>query len=220
MASKPWQGLFENNRRIRSKLPSANLQVTCAPASCSLAPQNPSQLHNNRSLINKHCWPLRFDMTANYQVKNATWIQYSSLATASAQQCNTCYRRDGTIASRSINRENNIEALAIFKKIQIALGSPNIYEFYGGAKKNELQWKKWTRTCATFPPLKVKTRKFSGRFTLQSCKSTARKCTRKCAEVWPIVVFHSSGQGHPMTVFCKISVRKSKFCLEFSFWLG
>ena len=146
MASKPWQGLFENNRRIRSKLPSANLQVTCAPASCSLAPQNPSQLHNNRSLINKHCWPLRFDMTANYQVKNATWIQYSSLATASAQQCNTCYRRDGTIASRSINRENNIEALAIFKKIQIALGSPNIYEFYGGAKKNELQWKKWTRT--------------------------------------------------------------------------
>ena len=135
MASKPWQGLFENNRRIRSKLPSANLQVTCAPASCSLAPQNPSQLHNNRSLINKHCWPLRFDMTGNYQVKNATWIQYSSLATASAQQCNTCYRRDGTIASRSINRENNIEALAIFKKIQIALGSPNTYEFYGGAKK-------------------------------------------------------------------------------------
>ena len=59
---------FENNRRIGSKLPSANLQVTCAPASCSLAPQNPSQLHNNRSLINKHCWPLRFDMTANYQV--------------------------------------------------------------------------------------------------------------------------------------------------------
>ena len=113
MASKPWQGLFENNRRIRSKLPSANLQVTCAPASCSLAPQNPSQLHNNRSLINKHCWPLRFDMTANYQVKNATWIQYSSLATASAQQCNTCYRRDGTIAS------------------------PNIYEVYGGAKKKK-----------------------------------------------------------------------------------
>ena len=46
---------FENNRRIRSKLPSANLQVTCAPVPCSLAPQNPSQLHNNRSLINKHC---------------------------------------------------------------------------------------------------------------------------------------------------------------------
>ena len=59
---------FENNRRIPSKLPSANMQATCAPASCSLAPQNPSQLHNNRSLINKHCCPLRFDMTANYQV--------------------------------------------------------------------------------------------------------------------------------------------------------
>ena len=42
---------FENNRRIRSKLPTANLQVACAPASCSLASQNPSQLHNNRSLI-------------------------------------------------------------------------------------------------------------------------------------------------------------------------
>ena len=87
-------------------------------------------------------------------------------------------------------------------------------------KRKELQWKKWTRTCVTFPPLKVKIRKFCGRFTLQSCKSTARKCTRKCAAIWPIVVFHSSGQGHPTTVFCKISVRRSKFCLEFSFtWL-
>ena len=65
---------FENNRRILSKLPSANLQVTCAPASCSLAPQNPSQLHKNCSLINSHCWTLRFDMTANYQVWYATWI--------------------------------------------------------------------------------------------------------------------------------------------------
>ena len=46
---------FEKNRRIRSKLPLANLQVTCAPTSCSVASQNPSQLHNNRSLINKHC---------------------------------------------------------------------------------------------------------------------------------------------------------------------
>ena len=45
--------------------------------------------------------------------------------------------------------------------------------------------------------INVKTRKFSGRFTLQSCKSTARKCTRKCAAIRPIVVFHSSGQGHP-----------------------
>ena len=63
----------------------------------------------------------------------------------------------------------------------------------------------------------VKTRKFSGRFTLQSFKSTARKCTRNCAAIKPIVVFHSAGQGHPTTVFCKISVRRSKFCLEFSF---
>ena len=36
-----------------------------------------------------------------------------------------------------------LEALEIFKKIQIPLGSPNIYKFYGGAKKKkELQWKK------------------------------------------------------------------------------
>ena len=51
------------------------------------------------------------------------------------RQCSTCYGRDGTIASRSINRENNIEALVIFRKIQFALGSPNRYEFYSGAKK-------------------------------------------------------------------------------------
>ena len=49
---------------------------------------------------------------------------------------NTCCGRDGTIASRSINRENNVEALVIFKKIQFALESPNRYEFYSGAKKN------------------------------------------------------------------------------------
>ena len=44
---------------------------------------------------------------------------------------------------------------------------------------------------------------------------------RKCAAIRPIVVFfHSSGQGHSTTVFCKISVRRSKFRLEFSFtWL-
>ena len=51
------------------------------------------------------------------------------------RQCSTCYGRDGTIASRSINRENNIEALVIFRKIQFALGLPNRYEFYSGAKK-------------------------------------------------------------------------------------
>ena len=68
--------------------------------------------------------------------------EYSSSATAFAQQCSTCYGRDGTIASRSINRENNIEALVIFKKIQFALGALNRYESYSGAKKNERQWKK------------------------------------------------------------------------------
>ena len=52
-----------------------------------------------------------------------------------AQLCNTCYGTDGTIASRSINLENNIEALVIFKKIQFALRSLNRYEFYRGAKK-------------------------------------------------------------------------------------
>ena len=147
--------------------------------------------------------------------------EFSSLATASARQCSTCYGRDGTIASRSINRENNIEALVIFKKIQFALGSPNRYEFYSGAKKKWAAVEKWTTTCTTFLPRKVKTRMFYGRFTLQSCKSAARKCTRKCAAIRPIVgFFHSSGQGHPTTVFCKISVRRSKFCLEFSFtWL-
>ena len=50
--------------------------------------------------------------------------EYWSLATASAQQCSTCYGRDGTVASRSINWENNIEALVSFKKIQFAVGSP------------------------------------------------------------------------------------------------
>ena len=59
--------------------------------------------------------------------------EYSSLATAFAQQRSTCYGRDGT--SRSINQENNIEALVIFKKIQFALGAPNRYESYNGAKK-------------------------------------------------------------------------------------
>jgi len=44
------------------------------------------------------------------------------------------------------------------------------------------------------------------------------KYTKKCAAIRSIVVFHSSGQGHPTTVFCKISVRRSKFCLEFSFF--
>ena len=143
---------FENNRRIRSKLPSANLQVTCAPASGSLAPQNPSQLHNNiiarSSTTTVDLYASIWPQTTRFNTRR----EYSSLVTAFAQQCSTCYGRDGTIASRSINRENNIEALVIFKKIQFALGSPNRYESYSGAKKNERQWKKWTRTCTTFSP--------------------------------------------------------------------
>ena len=63
--------------------------------------------------------------------------EYFSLVTVSARQCSTCYRRDGTIASRSINQEKNIEALVIFKKIQFAQGSPNRYEFYSRAKNIE-----------------------------------------------------------------------------------
>ena len=47
--------------------------------------------------------------------------EYSSLATTSARRCSTCYGRDGSIASRSINREKHIEALVIFKKVQFAL---------------------------------------------------------------------------------------------------
>ena len=74
---------FENNRRLRSKLPSANLQVTCAPASRSLAPQNPSQLHDNRSLINKHLtFTLRHEPQAG---KITTSSEYSRIATSSAR---------------------------------------------------------------------------------------------------------------------------------------
>ena len=63
-------------------------------------------------------------MTANYQVQYATLI-----FKLSDRVCET------TIASRSINRENSIEALVIFKKIQFSLRSLNRYEFYSGAKK-------------------------------------------------------------------------------------
>ena len=110
-----------------------------------------------------------------------TWRENSSLATTSVRQCSTCYGRDGTIASRSINRENNIEAFVIFKKIQFALGSPNRWEFYSRAKKGEQEH---------VPHFLHKTSKPGGfwRFTLYSCKSKARKCTKKCAAIRPIVV--------------------------------
>ena len=65
--------------------------------------------------------------------------------------------------------------------------------------------------------IKRENKEAAGCFTFSSCETTARKCTKKCAAIRPIVVFHSSGQGHPTTVFCKMSVRRSKFCLEFSF---
>ena len=61
---------------------------------------------------------------------------------------------------------------------------------------------------------KVKTRKFSGRFTLQSCKSSTRKCTRKCAAIRPIVVFHSSGQGRPTFNFSHFTYRVRLFFVE------
>ena len=87
--------------------------------------------------------------------------EHIKLSDRVAQQCSTCYGRNGTIASRSINRGNNIEGLVTFKEVQFALGSPNRYEFNSGAKRNERQRKTWTRTCTTFPPQNVKTRKFS-----------------------------------------------------------
>ena len=116
---------FENNRRIRSKLTSANLQVTCAPASCSLAPQNPSQLHNNT---------LRYDLYASIWPQTTrfnTRHEYSSLATTFAQQCSTCYWRDGTIASRSIDTDRRFAALVLTRK-QKAIARPSVSFQQGG----------------------------------------------------------------------------------------
>ena len=73
---------------------------------------------------NKHCWPVYasiWPQTARINKRR----EYLSLATASTRQCITCYGRDGTIASRPINRENDIEDLVNFKKTQFVLGSPN-----------------------------------------------------------------------------------------------
>ena len=78
---------FENNRRFRSKVPSANLQVTCAPASRSLAPQNPSQLHDNRSLINKHLtFTLRHEPQMG-RITTAACKRTQQLWTLLRQQC-------------------------------------------------------------------------------------------------------------------------------------
>ena len=70
---------FETNRRFHSKLPSPSLQVTRAPASCSLAPQNPSQLQDNRSLIN-NIWSLGSAMNSK-QAGLLRDVNISSLAT-------------------------------------------------------------------------------------------------------------------------------------------
>ena len=51
--------------------------------------------------------------------------EYSSLATASARQCNTCNGRDGTIASRSINTERGSAALVLTRK-QKAIARPSV----------------------------------------------------------------------------------------------
>ena len=52
-------------------------------------------------------------------------MNFSSLATASAQQCSTCYGRDGTIASRSINREGGTAALVLTRKEKSIVGPGN-----------------------------------------------------------------------------------------------
>ena len=53
---------------------------------------NPSQLHDNRSLINKHLtFTLRHDARTG---RITTRFEYSSISTASARQYSTCYRGD------------------------------------------------------------------------------------------------------------------------------
>ena len=51
--------------------------------------------------------------------------EYSSLATASVRQCSTCYGRDGTVASRSINTERGSAALVLTRK-QKAIVWPSV----------------------------------------------------------------------------------------------
>ena len=145
---------------------------------------------------------------------------WPQLATASARQCSTCYGRDGTIASRSINRENIIEALVIFKQIQFALGSPKRYEFNSGAKKNERQWKSEQEHVPHFFHEKWKPGSFLDDSRCSHANQHQGNVQESVLQLDLLLFFCSSGQGHPTTVFCKISVRRSKFCLEFSFtWL-
>ena len=66
-----------------SKLPLANLQVTCALASCLLAPQNPLQLQDNCSLITKHLTSM---LCHKPQMGRITVrFDFVSIVTASAQ---------------------------------------------------------------------------------------------------------------------------------------
>ena len=41
-----------------------------------------------------------------------------------------------------------------------------------------------------------------------------KECTRKCAAIRPIVVFHSSGQGHPTFNFSHFTHRVRLFFVE------
>ena len=113
-------------RTIPLKLPSACLQVTCTPASCSLASQNPSQPHDNRSLINKHLtFTLRYEPQKG---RITTRCKYSSLAIASARQYSTCYERKGTVVSSSINAEGGSGALVLTRN-QKAIARPSVNSF-------------------------------------------------------------------------------------------
>ena len=57
--------------------------------------------------------------------------EYSSLTTTSARQCSTCYGRDGTIASRSIDTEWWSPVLVLARK-QKAIMRPSISFQRGG----------------------------------------------------------------------------------------
>ena len=88
--------------------------------SCSLAPQNPSQLHDNHSLINKH-----LTFTLHHDCKHAGLLRDVNI------QCSTCYGRDGTIASRSINTEGETAALVLTRK-QKAIAQLAVNSFQQG----------------------------------------------------------------------------------------
>ena len=129
--SRRLHALCYKSRIIDESAPNCHRLISlCAPASYSLAPQNPSQLHNNCSVINKHCWPSYASIWPK-TARNNTRREYSSLVTTSARQCITCYGRDGTIASRSINTEGGSAALALTRK-QKVIARPSVNSFQQG----------------------------------------------------------------------------------------